>query len=550
MPNMSAFYLRDGIDFYPHQMRGVEWMSHRKSFIQGDDMGLGKTLQTLVTFGIDLKRGRAGNQTLIVVSPNSAVPNWDEEIERFCTFPVTVLGDEPGRKTRLNTRQRKLQIADFMMETGPRALVCSYEMLVKHWELLAKVKFHMGIFDEAHKLQNPESNRTKACVEFADYVTRVAALTGTLYMNDVRSLWAPLRMIRAITKSVPWFLNRYAVEETRTFTIKPAIGRPGEPNYKPALTKKEKVITGAKRIPELRRMLYGDPDLKARVAADPVLQQQVKDDPDFRVRVYGRMIRRLKVDIPELELPPVVKEQIWVDLTDEQRKLYIKAIEDMEIESPNGNDKVIKDDRAKFTRLRQIVGTTFEFTGEDHSSKMDRAVDLIDDIVREDEGKTVRGRKVIIFTTMRSVNDLMTKRLAEGRGIATWQLHGGVPAKDRTSVIREWSNHDGTGVIVCGLQVTAEALNMTAARDVIFLDKLLVPMLNNQAIDRANRIGQQTVHPVTVYEIIARYTIDMRVEDINNAKKDLFTTIVDERDVIGLVMNDLRSHAKELSRVA
>lgn len=548
--DMSAFCLRDGIEFYKHQKVGVEWMSHRRHFIQGDDMGLGKTLQTLVTFGVDVKMGRAGSEMLIVVSPNSAVPNWQEEIERFCTFPVTVLGEAPGRKSRLSGRDRKLQIAEFMTQSGPRALVCSYEMVVKHWELLARLKFHMGIFDEVHKLQNPESNRTKACVEFADYITRVAVLTGTLYMNDVRSLWAPLRMVRAITKDVPWFLNRYAVEETRTFTVKPAQGRPGDPNYKPALTKKEKVITGAKRIPELRRMLYGDPDLKARIAADPVLQKQVIDDPDFRVRVYGRMIRRLKSEIPELELPPVVREQIWVDLTDEQRKLYLKAIEDMEIESPDGDDKKIKDDRAKFGRLRQIVGTTFEFTGEDHSAKMDRAIDLVDDIIREDEGKTPGGRKIIIFTTMRSVNDLMADRLREGRGIPTWQLHGGVPARDRTQVIRDWSNNDGPAVIVCGLQVTAEALNMTAARDVIFLDKLLVPMLNNQAVDRANRIGQQTVHPVTVYEIIARYTIDMRVEDINRAKKDLFDTIVDERDVISQVMKDLREQSKELSKAA
>jgi SNF2 family DNA or RNA helicase len=540
--DLSAFYLQDGIQFFAHQKRGVEWMRHRRHFIQGDDMGLGKTLQTLVVFGMDLKRKVAGSEMLVVVAPNSVVPNWYEEISRFCTFPATILGQVEGRKTRLSARDRKLQIVEFAGGTGPRALICSYEMVVKHQVLMSRLGFHMGIFDEVHKLQNPESQRTLACVEFSKSITRVAALTGTLYMNDVSSLWAPLTLVRAIDRSVPSFLNRHAAYETRTFTVKPAFGKVGDPDYRPAVTKKEKVITGAKRIPELRRLLYGDPDLKARVAADPVLQRQVLDDPDFRVRVYGRMIRRLKTE--ELDLPPVVKQQVWVDMHDKQRELYVKAIEEMEIETPAGDDKTIKDDRAKFTRLRQICGSTFDFTGEDYSAKLDRAIDLIDDIVREDDSGT--GRKIIVFTTLRTINDLMVKRLREGRGMATWQLHGDVPARDRTSVIREWSEHEGPGVIVCGLQVTAEGLNMTAARDVIFLDKLLVPKLNDQAIDRANRIGQQTVHPVMVYEIITRYSVEVRVEDICNAKRDLFDTIVDERDVVKMVMKDVLDDARKL----
>lgn len=546
--NLTAFYLKDGIEFYKHQMRGVEWMRHRRHLIQGDDMGLGKTLQTLVAFGVDVKAGMAGTKRLVVVAPNSVVPNWAEEIASFCTFPVTVLGQAEGRKTRLDARARKLQIAEFASYDGdgPSALICSYEMLIKHGTLLSKLNFHLGVFDEAHKTQNPESNRTQASVAFAKSVTRVFALTGTLYMNDVGSLWAPLTMVGAIDRPVDSFMNRYAQFETRTFTVRPAHGKEGDPDYRPALTKNEKVVTGAKRVSELRQLLYGNTDLQAQVAASPELQQQVKDDPDFRVRVYGRMIRRLKSEIPDLELPPVVKQQVWVDMNDKQRALYLKAIEDMVIERPGKEDKDITDDRAKFTRLRQICGSTFDFTGEDHSAKLDRAIDLIDDIIKDDEGATEGGRKVIVFTTFRAINDLMVKRLREGRNMAAWQLHGDVPGRDRTSVIREWSNHDGPGVIVCGLQVTAEGLNMTAARDVIFLDKLLVPKLNDQAIDRANRIGQQTVHPVTVYEIITRFSVEVRVEDICKAKRDLFDTIVDERDLIKDVMNSVRDDARKL----
>lgn len=543
MVDMSSFFLKDDIEFLNHQKSGIKWMSRRRDFIQGDDMGLGKTLQTLATFGTDLKRGLAGNGAAIVVCPNSVVGNWYEEVKKFTLLQPVVLGEVEGRKTRLTPMQRKLQIAEFATTPGPKIIICSYEILTAHGVMLSKLKFHLGIFDEAHKLQNPESKRTSASVEFAESLTRVAVLTGTPVLNEVGNLWALLRMTRAEHRGHKAFLNRYAVMENRKITIKHAVGKKGDADYKPAVTKTERKVVGVKRASELRAKLYGDEDLQKLVATDPKYRQRVIDDPDFRVRVYGMMIRRLKENV--LDLPPVHKVPVYVDMSPKQRELYLQALEEFIIDLPDGDSIEIDNSFVRFAHLKQICGSTFKFTGEDDSAKLDRAVELVEDIIRGSENK-----KIVVFTQFRDINDLFAARIRDGRGINTWQLHGGVPARDRVGVIHEWGDSPGHGVIVAGLQVTAEGLNMTQSRDVIFLDKLFVPKLNDQAIDRVNRIGQQLVHPITVYELITRFSVELRVEQICKAKRDLFDNLIegDERQAFKLMAKDLVQQAQELRK--
>lgn len=546
MPDMSAFHLRDNIEFYDHQKSGIKWMSYRRHLIQGDDMGLGKTLQTLVTFCMDVKDGRARNNAAIVISPNSAIGNWYEEIVKYTTVTPVILGELPDRKTRLNEKDRKLQLAEFKVQQGPKILICSYETSVKHATILGAMKFHMSIFDEVHKTQNPESKRTQAAVEVAMTAVRTIVLSGTLMPNDVRNLWAPLYMTRAETRGPKAFLNRYAVMEDRKVVIKAGVGRPGDENYKPPVTKTERRVVGVKREAELRAKLYGDPKLQELVKVDPAYRQRVIDDPDFRVQVYGIMLRRLKDNV--LDLPPVNKIQVFVDLTPEQRKLYLQVMEDMLIETPEGQEDIEVDGSfAKFGRLKQICGSTFPFTGEDHSAKMDKAIDIVYELTH---GDGIKDRKIVAFTQYRAINDLFTARVRDGLGIEARQLHGDIPARDRTGVIREWGDSSGHGVIVAGLQVTAEALNMTQSRDVIFLDKLFVPLLNQQAIDRVNRIGQQLVHPINVYEIICRFTVEERVEDICKSKMELFDRVFDEKQAFRLMSHDLMRDAENLRAMA
>jgi SNF2 family DNA or RNA helicase len=98
---------------------------------------------------------------------------------------------------------------------------------------------------------------------------------------------------------------------------------------------------------------------------------------------------------------------------------------------------------------------------------------------------------------------------------------------ERQPMVKEWGMSESPGVIVCMLQVAGVGLNMVQARHGSFLDKLFVPGLNRQAIDRLHRIGQNVTQPVQIREYIAKNTIENRVEEILRTKRKLSDDIVD-----------------------
>jgi SNF2 family DNA or RNA helicase len=106
--------------------------------------------------------------------------------------------------------------------------------------------------------------------------------------------------------------------------------------------------------------------------------------------------------------------------------------------------------------------------------------------------------------------------------------------------VNRWTHYPDPAIILCMTQVAGVGLNMTAARTIFFVDKLFVPGLNDQAISRAHRIGQDTTQPVTVYEFIARGTIEHRIEQILKLKVKLFKNVIEGVGVVRKILQALR----------
>jgi SNF2 family DNA or RNA helicase len=163
--------------------------------------------------------------------------------------------------------------------------------------------------------------------------------------------------------------------------------------------------------------------------------------------------------------------------------------------------------------------------------KLDRALDDIMECIDE-------GGKPIVFTQFRSIHALIVQRLL-ARGVKDYaELHGDVPQGQRQHIVDEWTAYNGGIPIVCMLQVAGVGLNMVASHDVFFVDKLFVPGLNDQAIDRADRIGQTDV--VHVREYIARKTVEDRIEQILETKRDTFEDVVENSVAISKIIQLLR----------
>jgi SNF2 family DNA or RNA helicase len=464
-------YVKDSVQYYPHQIDGIRELAGRRSFLLADDMGLGKSLQALTVFAIDVVRGWAS--TCLVVAPVTLKGNWQDEIEKFTRFPCVVLEGTPAKRNE--------QLMEFSEILGPKILIVNYEQVVSHRVFLDGLAFDVAIFDEAHYLKNPKAKRTQAALSV--YSRRSFMLTGTPMLNHVDELWSILHRIDPQGFPRYWsFVGRYAV-----------FG-----GYK------DKQIVG------------------------------VKNEKELTERLQNVMLRRLKKDV--LDLPEVQIIERRIDLTKEQRKLYDEVINELRlprVDQAEPDD--IENALTKFLRLKQICGTTYSFSGVDHSSKLDQAV--ADDIELLENGE-----KIVVFTQFRDVQECYTRRLA-ATGAPIWTLNGSVPQVDRQPTVKEWSLSKEPGVIVCMLQVAGVGLNMTAARHGSFLDKLFVPGLNKQAIDRLHRIGQDSSQPVQIREYICRNTIENRVNQILQVKSKLFGEIVEsdpdwKRKLYAAIMED------------
>lgn len=294
--------------------------------------------------------------------------------------------------------------------------------------------------------------------------TRSFMLTGTPLLNRVNELWAPLNRIDPVKFKSFWnFTHRFCVYG----------GYGGHE------------IIGTKNEQELKNIL-------AQV-----------------------MVRRLKKDV--LDLPSVQVIERRVRLLPEQRKLYDQVEKELMLEI-NGEESELDNALTKMLRLKQICGTTLPFTGEDKSSKLDMAVEENVELVDS-------GNHVVIFTQFRDVQAACAARL-EDAGVKVYLLNGDVPGSDRVKVVKAWES-DKPCAIVCMLQVAGVGLNMTKARHVTMLDKLYVPGLNQQAIDRLHRIGASTTQSIQVFDYYCIGTVESRVNQILKIKTQLGQDIIE-----------------------
>ena len=463
----SLDMIYDEVEYYPHQLEGIRTLARMGSFMLCDEMGLGKTLQALTVAAIDFQMKLASR--VIVVCPASLKWNWEDECKKYTRFAVHVLDGDPDQ------RRKQLQAFDFM---DLDILIVNYEQVLVHYREFNQMNFDIAIYDEAHYIKNYKAKRTKACLALR--AKRHFILTGSPLLNHVNELWPLLHRVSPGEYPRYWpFVNRYAV--MGGFKNKQIIG--------------------------------------------------VKNRPELNAALSRLMVRRLKKDV--LDLPDKQYIPHYVELSTLQRDLYDSAANDLQIELPNNpNPMEIENALVKYLYLKQICGTAAEIEGyPDDSAKLDRAMELIAEIIHSEPDSP--GEPVVVFTQFRKTQACLAERLAAA-GIECFLLHGHVKKEQRSEIIKQWSNFrdsKGRPGVLCGMvQVASVGLNMTAASQCIFIDRLYVPKLNEQAEDRIHRIGTDITKPVMIHIIIARKTIEQRIEAILNRKKKLFNSLVEESD--------------------
>jgi SNF2 family DNA or RNA helicase len=236
------------------------------------------------------------------------------------------------------------------------------------------------------------------------------------------------------------------------------------------------------------------------------------------------VLRRLKTDRSIItDLPDKIETVDHCPLTREQATLYRAVVDDL----LNGADEAEGISRrglvlAGLLRLKQVCNHPAHFLADGsplqgRSGKLIRVEELLDEILAE-------GDKVLCFTQFTAWGELLRPYLEQRFGQESLWLHGGVRRAARDEMVERFGDASGPQLFLVSLKAGGTGLNLTAASHVIHLDRWWNPAVEDQATDRAYRIGQRRT--VQVHKIVAAGTVEERIDEMINAKRDLAQRVV------------------------
>ncbi len=446
----------------PYQRDGVRWLSMLGELGLGaclaDDMGLGKTLQVLTLEGLDRRaNGSEPRRPSLLVVPASLLGNWQQEARRF-TPKLKLKFLHPAMTPREELAAIAQAPADRL---APYDLaVTTYAMLTRQ-DWLTQMRWKRLVLDEAQAIKNAGTRQARAVKTLSAHAR--IALTGTPIENRLGDLW-----------SLFDFLN------------------PG---------------------------LLGS----AKLFKSFVKQIESRDEDQYgplRRLVSPYILRRLKTDRSIIaDLPEKTETDRFCTLTRAQVKLYEQSVRAMEKALSDVDSDMARRGLVLQTlmRLKQVCNHPSQLTGDGEyqpqaSGKFQRLGELCEELAGRQE-------KVLIFTQFREIIDPLAEYLAGVFGRPGATLHGGTSVKQRRRIVQQFQAEQGPPFFILSLKAGGTGLNLTAASHVVHFDRWWNPAVENQATDRAFRIGQQ--RNVLVHKFITTGTVEQRIDELIADKRQL-----------------------------
>lgn len=344
--------------------------------------------------------------------------------------------------------------------------VTSYALVGRDAPHLQTLDWRALVLDEAQFVKNPQTLAARAVRQLSG--VRVA-LTGTPVENHVGDLWSLIDFLN------PGWLGTQA-EFKRRFA------RPIQ-------------VEGDKEALERLRRL-----------TSPLILRRLKTDPGL---------------LPEL--PEKIELKALCPLTPEQATLYQAAVDEA-LDSIASSEGIQRKGMvlALLSRLKQICNHPAQFLGDGsaldgRSGKLTRLQELLGEILE-------RGERTLIFTQFAEMGKMLENYLQRWQGRPVLFLHGGVPPRTRTRLVDEFQATDGPPLMILSLKAGGTGLNLTAASHVIHYDRWWNPAVENQATDRAYRLGQKRA--VLVHKLVCQGTVEEQIDAILESKQSLARTIV------------------------
>lgn len=375
-----------------------------------------------------------------------------------------MFGSNIKRKICLGSKEKRINILKNLTDTN--VLITTYGLLREDEDLYQNLSFNTMIIDEAQNIKNNMAGITKV-VKKIQAETKFA-LTGTPLENSILELWSIFDFIM--------------------------------PGYLASLTKFQS------------KYKIKDFDEESEILIKSLSKQ-----------INPFILRRKKQDVIK-ELPEKLVNDIYIELKEDQKKLYIAELNRVKEEMK----QIIENDginKARFlilqllTKLRQIcIDPKIIYENyTDGSNKLDQLEMLVNEY-------TKNNHKILIFSSFKTALNIVKEKLNNNK-IKTYMIDGSVPAKDRMEMVDNFNNNDDVKVFLIMLKSGGTGLNLATADVVIHLDLWWNPQAENQATDRAHRIGQKNT--VEVVHLITKGTIEEKILELQNKKRILSDKLID-----------------------
>ncbi|SDM83671.1 Superfamily II DNA or RNA helicase, SNF2 family [Paenibacillus sp. yr247] len=462
--------LRAELRRYQHE--GFTWLSFLRKFGLGaclaDDMGLGKTVQFITYL---LHHRSESDHPALLICPTSVLGNWQKELARFAPDLKVLLYYGKGRLSG-EALSKVLKDKDVVLTSYTTALMDQETLQETVWSSLC--------LDEAQNIKNPQ-NKQSAAVRSLKARHRIA-LTGTPIENRLSELW-----------SIYDFLNPGYLGNQRGFQHR--FATPIEKHH------------DEERTVQLQRLVK------------PFMLRRKKKDPAI-----------------QLDLPDKLEMKVYINLTAEQGALYEQAVKNLmermqKLEGMERKGAIL----SALTQLKQLCDHPMLLTKEANlseeillaegireafilrSAKLERLVAMVSEL--RDEGDSC-----LIFTQYVGMGRIMADVLRAQLDEPVLYLNGSTPKQERDKMIDTFQTAEGPGIFVLSLKAGGVGLNLTAANHVFHFDRWWNPAVENQATDRAYRMGQ--TRNVQVHKFISLGTLEERIDEMLESKMSLSENVI------------------------
>lgn len=474
------------IEPWDHQKKAIERASSLNEFALFFEMGTGKTMTAINILRHWYKQAGAVKPTLILC-PQIVIDQWELEFTKHSKLSYHVV------KLKGTGNKRLAILAEHLASRTPKIFVTNYETLAMpaiYALFLQHIKYL--VCDESHKLKNPTSKRTKATIKLADVTEKRLILTGSPILNSPMDIYGQFRVLdkgKAFGNNFVMFRGKYFYDKNANM--------PPQQHW---------------------------PDFRPR----PGLEKA------FNEIIYTKAMKADKSEC--LDLPPLVKVMIPVELTPEQRKAY-SELEEQLITYLGDSACVVNMALTKILRLQQIVSGFIDLVEDsdenitgDHYQKELKNNRL--DVLRELLEELTPQHKVIVWAPFRR-NIKAIQRLCTELKLPHCAIYGGQSERERTESINNFRNDPSYRVCIANPKAGGVGLNLIEASYAIYYGRGYSLEDDLQSEARNYRGGSERHEKVTRIDLYTPGTVDEEIMASLHQKKKISENILAIRELLG-----------------